>query len=146
MQIFSSVTVIEASRDAVWRVLTDHVRYAEWVAASRVTMERFGDDDPDGPGAVRVFHAGPVRTKEEVTDWVPHEMMAYRLVSGIPVRNYRARTVLRDGADGGTVMEWSSTFETKIPFTGRFFRWFLGRAVHDIADGIKASAEAEAEA
>ncbi len=129
--------------------MTDHVRYGEWGRASKVVLERTGDPDPNGLGAVRVFHAGPMRTVEEVTGWEPEHTMTYRLVKGLPIRDYRAEMVLRTEAhsdeDGGntvTVLDWSSTFEPKIPGTGRFFEWFLALAVKDFASGIKRTAEA----
>ncbi len=147
MASFSSSTPVAAPRAVVWSVMTDHVRYGEWGRASKVVLEREGDPDRNGLGAVRVFHAGPMRTVEEVVEWDPPDKMAYRLVKGLPVRDYRAQMVLRDAASGEgplTVLDWSSTFEPAIPGTGRLFEWFLARVLGDFAAGIKRAAEAEA--
>ncbi len=146
---FSSSTRIAAPKALVWSVMTDHERYADWGRATKVVLEREGDPDRNGLGARRVFHAGPMRAVEEVTGWEPQERMAYRLVKGLPIRGYRSEMALRtepagDADDGRpvTVLDWSSTFEPRIPGTGRVMEWFLALAVKDFATGIKRTAEA----
>ncbi|HEX7095306.1 MAG TPA: SRPBCC family protein [Acidimicrobiales bacterium] len=142
---FSSVTKIVAPREVVWRVMTDHVRYARWGRAKTVTMERTGSPDPNGVGAIRVFHAGPSRVREEVVVYEPPVRMAYRLVSGLPVRDYRSEMVLEVDRDV-TVLSWSSSFEPRIPFTGGMFTRLMARAVDGFAAGIKRESEQEASA
>jgi hypothetical protein len=140
---FSSVTKIIAPRDVVWNVMTDHVRYARWGRSKVVTIERVGSPDPNGVGAIRAFHAGPTRVREEVVEFEPPSWMAYRLVSGVPVRDYRSE--MRLEADGDvTVLSWHSTFVDRIPLTGRLFTRMRSTAVDGFAAGIKADSEAEA--
>jgi len=141
---FSSVTKVLAPRDVVWRVMTDHVRYARWGTAKTVTMERSGESDPNGVGAVRAFHAGPSKVREEVLEFEPPVRMVYRLVSGVPVRDYRSEMVLdeeRSGDDVVTVLTWSSSFSPKLPFTGALLQRVMSRAVDRFAEGIKRESE-----
>jgi len=141
---FSSVTKILAPREVVWKVMTDHTRYARWGSAKTVTMERLGDPDPNGVGAVRAFHAGPSKVREEVVEFEPPVRMVYRLASGVPVRDYRAEMVLdeeRTGDDVVTVLTWSSSFTPKLPLTGALLQRVMSRAVDRFAEGIKRESE-----
>jgi uncharacterized protein YndB with AHSA1/START domain len=143
VRTFSSVTKIRAPRDTEWTVMTDHARYARWTSAREVTMERTGSPHANGLGALRVFHTGPVRVREEVVEFVPPDRMVYRLVSGVPVRDYRSEMRLEDD-DDVTVLTWTSSFAPRIPLTGGVLTRVMRDAVDRFADGIKADAEAEA--
>jgi uncharacterized protein YndB with AHSA1/START domain len=136
MRTFASVTKFVAPREVVWQVMTDHVRYARWSSASAVTMERTGDGDADGVGAIRVFHTGPVKVREEVVEFEPPVRMVYRLASGLPVRDYRSEMVL-DEDDGVTVLTWTSSFSPRIPLTGGLFTRLMRSAVDRFAAGIE---------
>ena len=140
---FSSVTKIRAPREVVWSVMTDHVRYAQWGRSKVVTMDKVGSPDPNGVGAIRAFHAGPSKVREEVIEFEPPERLVYRVVSGVPVRDYRSEMALE--ADGDvTVLTWSSTFSERIPFTGKLLTRVMSTAVDGFAAGVKADSEAEA--
>jgi hypothetical protein len=68
--------------------------------------------------------------------------MAYRLVSGVPVRDYRSEMVLdRDGEH--TVLRWSSTFRSVVPGTGWLFEKLMARAVDGFRQGIRRACEEE---
>jgi hypothetical protein len=140
---FASATRIAAPVDVVWAVMTDHVRYARWGSAKTVTIERAGSPPPNGLGAIRCFHAGPIKVREEVTGWEPPSRMTYRLNSRQLTRTYTSEMTLRDDA-GVTVLEWSSTFEPRIPGTAPLVRRLYQRAVARFAAGIKAEAESQA--
>jgi uncharacterized protein YndB with AHSA1/START domain len=142
MPSFSSVTTIRAPRETVWAVMSDHLRYADWSSAREVTIERPGVPAPNGLGAVRVFHAGPSKVREEVTEWEPPSRLVYRVVSGLPVRGYRSEMHLDPDGDG-TVLTWSSEFAPRLPLTGRFFTRLMARAVDRFAAGIRDAAESE---
>jgi uncharacterized protein YndB with AHSA1/START domain len=140
---FASITKIVAPREVVWDVMTDHVRYARWSSANRVVMERTGTPDPDGVGAIRVFETGPMKVREEVVEFETPRRMVYRLVSGLPVRDYRSEMLLEDD-ETTTVLTWMSSFEPRIPLTGALFTRIMRNAVDRFAAGIKTDAEAQA--
>jgi uncharacterized protein YndB with AHSA1/START domain len=143
IQSFSSVTKIRAPQTVVWDVMTDHMLYARWTSARGVAMEQHGSPHPNGVGAIRVFDSGPLKVREEVLDFEPPTRMVYRLASGLPVRDYRSE--MRLEADGEiTVMTWSSSFEPRIPLTGRHFTRLMRGAVERFAQGIKDEAESRA--
>jgi uncharacterized protein YndB with AHSA1/START domain len=122
----------EAPPARVFEVLADAPRWKDWARFSRSEYEREGDPPPHGVGAVRRFGSRVAASREEVVAYEPPHHFAYVLLSGLPVRNYRADVNLTpDGA--GTRITWTSTFEPKIPGTGRIMSAFLGSVVRDFA-------------
>ncbi len=142
---FASTTRIEAPVDVVWSVMTDHVRWARWGTSKKVTMAREGTPAPNGLGAIRCFHAGPVKVLEEVTLWDAPTHMRYRLNSKQFTRHYESDMRLRAEGDA-TVLEWTSSFSPLVPGTAGLVRRILESAVKGFAAGIAREAEAEAEA
>lgn len=133
---FASSTLIDAPVDVVWSVMTDHVRWAGWGTAKRVTIERPGVPSPNGLGAIRCFHAGAMKIREEVTAWEPPNHMAYRLNTRTLTSRYHSDMMLVARPDGRTTLEWSSTFEPRLPGTSRVVRRIFERAVRSFAAGI----------
>ena len=71
----------------------------------------------------------------------PPTRLRYRLLSGLPLRDYEATIDLTDAPGGGTDIVWRSQFEPKIPLTGGLFRRSLGRFIHDTAERLAREAE-----
>jgi hypothetical protein len=141
---FASSTRVHAPVDVVWSVMTDHVRWARWGTSKRVTIERPGVPSPNGLGAVRCFHAGPVKVREEVTAWEPPTHFAYRLNTRTLTKHYRSDMLLVAAPDGTTVLEWSSSFEPRLPGTAWLVRRVFEKAVRGFAAGIAREAAEEA--
>ena len=138
---FATTIEIAASAEQVWEVMVDHGRYAKWSFAKRVTIETEGDPAPNGLGAVRVFHAGPISVREEVTEWEPHQRMSYRLLSEQLAKNYASDMVLTSNGHT-TTLAWSSSLQPRIPGTGGLVKRIFHSAVQKFAAGIKVDAEA----
>lgn len=102
---------IAAPIDVVWAILADHRRYNEWAAMSNSTLEREGVLDPDGVGAIRVLGTGPVVSREEVVVFDPPHHLAYTLLSGLPISNYRADVELVDYHGVRTLVTWRGSFD-----------------------------------
>jgi hypothetical protein len=111
---------------AVWALLSDVETWERWSAFDESVLERPGAPEPNGVGAIRRFRRGRRRvTREEVVAFEPEVHFAYQLVSGLPVRDYRADVTLAPMPDGGTEIRWRSSFVPRIPGTG----WALQRAL-----------------
>ena len=134
---------IEAPLETVWEVMTDHHLYSRWTPARKVTLDKEGSPDRNGLGAVRVFHAGPFKTKEQITEWEPLTRMAYVITAGPPVRDFASELRLEDEG-GATVLRWESQFAKLVPGTGRFFERVFSRAIDRMSAGIKEEAESRA--
>ena len=106
--------VCSAPREAAWGVLADASRWSEWGIWSSSSLEREGDPAPDGVGAIRVFVKRPVTSREEVVEFVPGERLVYRLLSGLPVRDYTGTVTLLDDPAGCRI-SWRSAWESRVP-------------------------------
>ncbi len=119
MQTIDASATTSGSPSAVWALLADASKWAQWGAWSKVEVEGGG---PHEPGAVRVLVKAPFHLRERVTDWVPGERMGYELLDGMRVRDYRATVTLEPEAEGGSVVRWHSTYEHAGPFTALVLR------------------------
>ncbi len=129
--------VARSSADAasLFALLADGASWPDWSPIGSVELEAPGEGAPEGPGAIRVFRTGLVRSREQLVEVDPPSRLSYVLLSGLPVRHYRADVTL-EAVDGGTVVRWHSGFNPKIPGTGWFFRRFLGTVIRRCATGL----------
>ncbi len=111
-----------ADRQRVWDLLTDHQGWSNWTKLGTVVLEKEGDTERDGVGAIRVITnlGGLSRVREEVIAWDKPESMRYRVISGVPLRNHEGRVDFRDDGDG-TRVDWSCRFDTP-PLMGTLMR------------------------
>ena len=67
--------------------------------------------------------------------------LAYKLVSGLPVKAYESEVTLTPTASGGTTIRWRSTF-TAAPVVGPVLRRVLGRFIATTAEQLGQAAVA----
>ncbi|WP_329107843.1 SRPBCC family protein [Micromonospora sp. NBC_01699] len=136
---------------AVYELLRAGVTWPTWSGLGSFELERAvpvatgdsGAGADEGVGAIRVFRTGPMTSREQIVDLVPDRRLSYILLSGLPLRDYRADVDLTPTPEG-TIIRWRSTFHAKLPGTGWFYRWFLGRFIRQTAEGLAAYAERDA--
>ncbi|HSV66417.1 MAG TPA: SRPBCC family protein [Mycobacteriales bacterium] len=124
-----------AAPGAVYRLLTDGASWPVWSPLGSFELARPGEDGVEGVGAVRVFRTWPATSRERIVELVPDRRLSYELMSGLPLRAYRADIDLKPD-DGGTTIRWHSTFRPVAAGTGWFFRWMLGGFVRRCAEGL----------
>ena len=83
-------------------------------------------------------------SREEIVDYDPPRHLAYTLLSGMPVRDYRADVDLTPSGKG-TSITWSGRFHPKVPGTGPLFEAFFRRVVGSFARRLAATATARVE-
>jgi hypothetical protein len=71
---------------------------------------------------VRRLGAGPVGTTEQILEFDPPRHLAYTIVAGLPVDDYRADVTLAPAGDG-TELTYEGTVTPRVPGTG----WLLAR-------------------
>jgi hypothetical protein len=130
------------SPEATFAALADESSWPDWSPMDSGELERPGPADPHGVGAIRRFRTGRSVSRERVVALDPPGpdapgALGYELLSGLPIRDYRARVELTP-RDGGTEIRWRSTFHAKVPFTGWIYRLALGRFIGQVADGLAA--------
>jgi hypothetical protein len=129
MRTIESVCETSGSPADVWALLSDASTWSRWGAWSSVEVEGGGQQ---GPGAVRVLVRRPFRLRERITGWVPEQQMAYELVDGMRVQDYRSEVTLEKTA-GGTVVRWRSTYRRAGPLTALLLRLAVRDACRRLA-------------
>jgi hypothetical protein len=119
-----------APRGTVFALLEDANRWKDWGRFPMTRYEREGDPPPHGVGAVRRFGTRFFSSREEVVAHEPPYHLAYVLLSGVPVRDYRADVNLTADGDG-TRITWSATFAPKYRGTGWLLTPFLRLILRD---------------
>lgn len=110
----------------VYGLLIDGAGWPVWSGHDAAEVVEPGEGDGDGVGAVRVLTRGRIRSRERIVELVPDRRLGYELISGLPLRGYRANVDLTPER-GGTAIRWSSDFEAKVPGTGWLYRLALSR-------------------
>lgn len=121
----------------VYALLRDGSTWPEWsTTLDSFTLEKEGDGEPEGVGAIRIFRSGRVTGRDEILAFTPDSAFSYAHLKGLPVRGYRGDVTLRQ-KDGGTEIRWRVSFDPLIPGTGRLLRRaltrFLGKSVRGLA-------------
>ena len=89
---------------------------------------------------MRRFTKNGFGSREEVVVWDPPHHLAYRILSGFPVRHYRADVTITP-EERGCLITWSATFDPKIPGTGHLMVAVLRRMIGRFATGAAGYAE-----
>ncbi len=130
-----------ARPDVLYRLLRDGASWPTWSPLGSFALERAGDDETEGVGAIRVFRTGRVTTRERVVELVPDRRLSYELVSGLAIRDYHADVDLATD-DTGTTIHWHSSFVPKVPGTGWLYRRSLSGFIERCARGLAVHATA----
>jgi Polyketide cyclase / dehydrase and lipid transport len=142
---FTLTRRIEAPADQVWEVVGD-------VGASphpriKVGVEREGSSD--GTGTRRVMRIAGVSLREEITGVGPGYAYQYRLLDGVPVRDYTGCVVLEQPSPGSTDVRWDVRFRPRVPGSGWLISWttkyLIDRLLVAAANRVKSSQGLERE-
>ena len=127
---------------AVWDLLSDVDSWPQWSGVDKAERLAEGDPAPDGLGSRRLFLTNRVRNEEEVVRFEAPHHLSYEVRGGnLPIRDYHADVTLSETPEGGTAIEWRSTFRAKYPGTGGFVRRKLQQFIAETAEGLAAHAE-----
>jgi hypothetical protein len=141
-QVIEHMEHTAASPGVVHALLRDGAGWPAWSPLDSFSLESQAPDGGEGVGAVRVFRTGRHVSRERIVASEPDRHFAYVLLSGLPLRDYRADVELTPAASGGTEIRWRSVFRAKVPGTGWIYRWALGRFVRELVRGLARHAAA----
>ncbi len=119
----------------MYRLLRDGATWPVWSPIGSFELEREGAEGGESLGAIRIFHTGRSDSHEEIVGLEPARRFSYTLLSGLPLRSYRADVDI-EPQDGGTAIHWHSSFRAKVPGTGGIYRRFLGGFIQRCVDGL----------
>jgi len=128
-----------ADAATVYALLRDGASYPTWSPIESFELEREGQGEREGIGAVRVFRSGKVTGRDTIAELVENRRLAYTHESSLPVKHYRASVDLTP-IDGGTEIRWVSEFDPKIPGTGALMRRGLDKFIAGMTEGLAAHA------
>lgn len=133
----------EAGPATVFAMLLDRPTWPTWSPLGSFEPEIDGAAGPGSVGAIGTFVTGRSRSREEIVELVPGRRLSYSLLSGLPLRSYRADIDLTPSASG-TDIRWHSSFTAARPGTGWIFRLALGRFIGKTVRGLAAEASRRA--
>ena len=117
-------TTLPVPPSVVYRRLADRSSWPEWSGHDRAELVEPATSGGDGVGAVWVMHRGRrTRARELVVELTPERRVAYTLLSGLPLTDYRAGFDLAPHGDG-TEVHWHSEFRARTG-TGWIYRFAL---------------------
>jgi uncharacterized protein YndB with AHSA1/START domain len=131
---------VAAPPETVFGVLTDHVRYAELTPLRISRLERQGEPEPNGVGAVRVLGVAGPPLREEVIAYEPASRFSYKLLSGLPVRDH-VGTVGLTPQDGGTKVVYAIRTTPTVPLAGFAILGVVKLGVSQLLAGIVRESE-----
>jgi hypothetical protein len=128
----------------VYALLREGATWPVWGPLDSFELERPGEDEAEGLGAVRVFRSGRVTGRDTIAELVQDRRFSYTHVSNLPMKNYRADVDLEPAGDG-TRIRWVSAFDPKLPGTGALLRRGLDGFVSKLANGLAEHASSRAQ-
>jgi hypothetical protein len=140
---FTLTRTTSAPIEFVFDKLTDHRAYKDMSPLRISELDRPGDSEPNGLGAIRrVGLVGPTQT-EEVTVFERPTRFGYTLRSGLPVRDHVAIVDLSRTSAGGTDISYRvrSTPALPVPGFGLLLGLVLKKGIGDLLNGIVRAAE-----
>lgn len=143
MASFKYVRQVAAPPETVFDVLTDHRRYPEITALRKAALEREGEPAPNGVGAIRVLTVAGPPMREEVIAYERPSRFAYKILSGLPVRDH-VGTVEMQPSGAGTEVTYAVKTTPTLPLGGPVFMLFLKKAIRDLLGGVAKESERRA--
>jgi hypothetical protein len=136
-------TITKTSRagiEALFDTFTDHRGISEYTPIRKATLDREGTPAPNGLGAVRRLSLVGPPMVEEIIEWDAPNGFAYRMLSGLPVKDHVGRVSLRE-ANGGTEVTYTVTSNPTIPGGSVVLAPILKKAIGDMVKGAIKTAE-----
>jgi len=145
MASFTLTREIGASPETVFAVLTDHRKYSELTPVRKSVLEREGEADVNGVGAIRKLTVVGPPMREEVIAFEAPSRFSYTVLSGLPVRDHVGTVELT--ADGtGTKMVYAVRTQPTLPVVGFAVVAAIRQAIKGLIDGVAKESERRAAA
>lgn len=139
--VFRIVRPCAAPREVVYAVLEDVPRWRFWMPGVRSSFwEERGANGVAEEGAIRSMTARGITAREQIIASEPPHHQAYRMLSGLPVTDYRA-DIRIDRSGPGSVITWEATFAPKVWGTGHIIRLAMQTSIAKVAGALTREAE-----
>jgi uncharacterized protein YndB with AHSA1/START domain len=127
--------------DQVFAYLSEHENL-EAVFGAKVRRVRDGDDGHrNGVGSKRELKIGPMPSFDEtVTEFVPNELIRYRITRGSPLRNHEGTMRFATTPAGGSRLDYTITFGAVVPGLDQVVARGLDRNIRKGLEKVEARA------
>jgi Polyketide cyclase / dehydrase and lipid transport len=129
--------VARAAPEVVWELVANAASYCEWGPWSASGYQSPGGQPADA-GVIRWVRYGRTTTVEKVLESERGRRLVYTVVTGIPVRNYRAEVALTPEGECAHI-RWSASWDRTLP--GRIVHRRLRAIYPDVVSRLIAAAE-----
>lgn len=127
-----------ASPGAVWALVADANSYPHWGPWSEGGY-RPSAAGPSRNGSVQWFRYGRTVSVEKILEIEEPRRLAYAVIDGLPVKNYRAELTLRPTLSGGTAVRWVAAWDST--FLGKLARNKLQKVYLEVVKALIAAAD-----
>jgi uncharacterized protein YndB with AHSA1/START domain len=145
MASFTFTREIAAPPEMVFEVLTDHRRYSELTPLRKSELEREGETDVNGVGAIRKLTVVGPPMREEVLAYEAPSRFSYTVLSGLPVRDHVGTVELSEDS-GRTRMVYAVRTQPTLPVVGFAVIAAIKQAIKGLIDGVAKESERRATA
>ena len=128
-----------AAPATVYAIAADSSSYPQWGGIGSFEEIRQGADTRYGKGSERIFRTAGLTVREEVVAAEPDRYIAYRLISGLPLKDYLGEITITPDGDK-TSVGWYSSFIPPKGF-GWFWRAFMQRTLGTMCAALVKEAE-----
>ncbi|MEQ3680822.1 SRPBCC family protein [Alcanivorax sp.] len=118
------------SVDKLFNFLSVHENLELIFAPAKIKRIKDGQDSPNGVGSTRkmqILIAPPF--EETVTKVVPNECIEYSITKGSPLKHHRGVMRFSETANGGSQLDYTIEFESKVPLLGPIIKVGLAQAI-----------------
>jgi len=130
-----------AGAQIVWSLVSDANTYPKWGPWNDGGY-RPPSIGPSRQGSVQWFRYGRLTTSvEEILEVQEPRRFVYKVLSGLPVKNYRAEVTLTPTPSGGTSIRWAATWDNT--FLARIVRRKLQQVYPEVVNALVAAADHE---
>jgi len=138
MTSFTLSRMVDLPAEKVWKIAGNFTKSPG--PGVLIEVEKQGDPDAHGVGAVRAITIGKVRVRERLDSIDPPKSFAYTILSGAPIKNHSGKAEFIPKGSS-TEIRWSGEFSPKIPFTGWICCKVSKGAVNGLIDEIEKSSK-----
>jgi hypothetical protein len=133
-------TVSSAQPEEIYSLLLNSATYPLWSMIRYYESLRPGLEGLHDVGARRLFRTNAITVmREEITDVAPNQRIGYTLLSGFPLLDYHAKTMLEKTASGTRIV-WASSFCPKYPLTAWYWRGLIDWVLRKLVKGLSETA------
>lgn len=140
MASFTLTREIDAPTETVFEVLTDHAGYSKLTPLRKSELERAGEADPNGVGAIRKLTAVGPPMREEVIAYEAPRRFSYTVLTGLPVRDHVGTVELTEEG-GRTKMVYAVRTQPTLPVVGFAVVAAIKQAIKGLIDGVAKESE-----